>query len=198
MGAKNNTHIYVAWTSNNRVIAACDLYCCLLPQFEVLRTCRSGFPITTKWSCDQDLKVVASVVFAKRTCNQCGSLQKGDVVATSPLALRLMCDSLQTGCAQRTTPIYMWPKQAIMEWSRCVISVACCWSVKLCTLATRAFRSQQLQNTNYQKIFLWMQSHCFNENVIETSYMQKCFIPLRLRTMIVGLNKKQNMTSGLK
>jgi len=32
MCAKNNTLIYVARTSNNRVIAACDLYCCLLPQ----------------------------------------------------------------------------------------------------------------------------------------------------------------------
>ena len=32
-------------TSNYRVITACDLYCCLLPQREALRTCRSGFPI---------------------------------------------------------------------------------------------------------------------------------------------------------
>jgi len=31
MCAKNNTHIYVARTSNNRVIAAHDLYYCLLP-----------------------------------------------------------------------------------------------------------------------------------------------------------------------
>ena len=45
--AKNNTHIYVARTSNNRVIMACDLYCCLLPRCEALRTCRSGFPIAT-------------------------------------------------------------------------------------------------------------------------------------------------------
>jgi len=37
--------VYVAQTSNNRVIMACDLYCCLLPQYEALRTCRSGFPI---------------------------------------------------------------------------------------------------------------------------------------------------------
>jgi len=36
-------HIYVEQTSNNRVIATHDLYCCLLPQFEALRTCRSGF-----------------------------------------------------------------------------------------------------------------------------------------------------------
>jgi len=42
-----NTHIYVARTSNNRVIAAHGLYCCLLPQCEALRTCRSGFPIAT-------------------------------------------------------------------------------------------------------------------------------------------------------
>jgi len=35
--------ICVARSSNNRVIAACDLYCCLLPQCEALRTCRSGF-----------------------------------------------------------------------------------------------------------------------------------------------------------
>jgi len=33
--------IYVARTSNNRVIVAGELYCCLLPQ--VLDTCRSGF-----------------------------------------------------------------------------------------------------------------------------------------------------------
>ena len=38
-------YIYVARTSNNRVIAARELYCCLLPQCEVLRACRSGFPI---------------------------------------------------------------------------------------------------------------------------------------------------------
>ena len=36
-------HIYVARTSNNRVIMACEFYCCLLPQCEALRTCRSGF-----------------------------------------------------------------------------------------------------------------------------------------------------------
>ena len=41
--------IYVARTSNNRVISSGDLYCCLLPQFEALRTCRSAFPIATPW-----------------------------------------------------------------------------------------------------------------------------------------------------
>ena len=40
-------YMYVARTSNNRVISSGDLYCCLLPRCEVLRTCRSGFPIAT-------------------------------------------------------------------------------------------------------------------------------------------------------
>jgi len=39
--------IHVARTSNNRVIMACELYCCLLSQCEALRICRSGFPIAT-------------------------------------------------------------------------------------------------------------------------------------------------------
>jgi len=46
MCAKNN-NIYVSRTSNNRVIMACELYCCLLPQCEALRTCRSVFPFAT-------------------------------------------------------------------------------------------------------------------------------------------------------
>ena len=41
-------HVYVAQTSNNRVIAACELYFCLLPQCEALCTCSSGFPIATR------------------------------------------------------------------------------------------------------------------------------------------------------
>jgi len=35
---KEQHHIYAAWASNNRVIMACDLYCCLLPQCEALLT----------------------------------------------------------------------------------------------------------------------------------------------------------------
>jgi len=48
MCMKNNTHIYVSRTSNNRVIAACELYCCLLPQCKALCTCHLGFPIATR------------------------------------------------------------------------------------------------------------------------------------------------------
>ena len=39
--------MYVARTSNNRVILSGNLYCCLLPRCEALCTSRSGFPIAT-------------------------------------------------------------------------------------------------------------------------------------------------------
>jgi len=35
-------------TVTTRVISSGDLYCCLLPRCEALRTCRSGFPIATE------------------------------------------------------------------------------------------------------------------------------------------------------
>ena len=41
-------YMCVARTSNIRVISSGDLYCCLLPRCEALRTCRSGFPIATQ------------------------------------------------------------------------------------------------------------------------------------------------------
>jgi len=44
-------YMYVARTSNSRVISSGDLYCCLLPRCETLRTCRSGFPIATVVAC---------------------------------------------------------------------------------------------------------------------------------------------------
>jgi len=101
--------------------------------YEALHTCRLGFPITIKWF-DQDVKVVPCATFTKRMCDRCGSLQKGgDVVATSQLMLRWKCNSPQTGCAQTATHKYMWREQAIIVWSRRVISIAaCCHSVKLC------------------------------------------------------------------
>jgi len=61
-----------------------DLYCCLLPLYKALHTCCSGFPIATKWCCDQDVEVVPSSAITQRMCDRCGSLLKGgDVVATS-------------------------------------------------------------------------------------------------------------------
>ena len=103
---KEQNYINVVRTSNNRVTSSGDLYCCSLPQCKALRTCRSGFPIATKWCCDQDVECVPGLAFAQRTCDRCGSSKKGgDVIATSPLALRWMCDSPRTGCA-RSTKLY--------------------------------------------------------------------------------------------
>ena len=45
--------IYVARTSNNRVTSSEDLYCCLLPQCEALRTFRSGFSDFRSWSLNE-------------------------------------------------------------------------------------------------------------------------------------------------
>ena len=47
MCVKNITIIFVARASNSKKDCEHDLYCCLLPQCEVLRTCRSEFPIPT-------------------------------------------------------------------------------------------------------------------------------------------------------
>jgi len=44
---EEQNYMYVVRTSNDRVISSADLYCCLLPWCEALRTCRSGFPIAT-------------------------------------------------------------------------------------------------------------------------------------------------------
>ena len=69
----NNTH---AWSEQAiiREIVMHDLYCCLLPLCEALRKCHSGFPIATKWCCDQDVEVVPSSAFTQRTCDRCGLL----------------------------------------------------------------------------------------------------------------------------
>ena len=78
-------------------------------------------------------------------------------VATSRVALRWTCDSPRTGCARKTTPIYIHvARTRIIEWSRQVISiVACRHSAKLCTLAARAFRSQQRECVVPQCIVGW-------------------------------------------
>jgi len=48
------------------------------------------------------------------------------------------------GMCAKNKNICMWREQAIIEWSRRVISiVACCHSAKLCAHAARDFRSQQ-------------------------------------------------------
>jgi len=42
---------------------ACELYCCLLPQCEALRICRSGFPIATLPCAWKSLISVACLIF---------------------------------------------------------------------------------------------------------------------------------------
>jgi len=47
------------------------------------------------------------------------------------------------GMCAKNNNIYVWPEQAIIEWSRRVNSiVACCHGTKLCAHAARALRSQ--------------------------------------------------------
>ena len=58
--------------------------------------------------------------------------------------MRWMRGSPRTEYARRTTSIYKWREQAIIEWSWHVISiVACCHSAKLCAHAAGTFWSQQ-------------------------------------------------------
>jgi len=62
--------------TSKRVIMTCDLCCCLLPQCEAMRTCSSTFPITSKWCCGHDVKVV--LVVKRRGC--CCNLSVGVVL----------------------------------------------------------------------------------------------------------------------
>jgi len=119
----------------------------------------------------------------KRTCDRCSSLWKGgDVVWISRLPLRWMCDSPRTGCARRTTPIYKWREQAILEWFRRVISIAaCCHSVKFYALPARAFRSQQC--------------HCSKESVDSKSGVHN-MRPARTFSMIRNVAKARRRISN--
>jgi len=92
--------VYVAQTSNNKRDS--DAWSLLLLAATVWRFAHMplGVLITTKWFCDQDVKVVRCEAFTKKMCDRCGSLQKGgDVVATFPVALRLVYGSPWEGCA---------------------------------------------------------------------------------------------------
>ena len=77
---------------------------------------------------------------------------------------------------------YMWREQAVMEWSRRVISiVACCHSAKLCAHAARDFLLQQ-QDT----LVFSMQNrkvYCVKTMVVLT-VAQACKIELRRRDVL--------------
>ena len=86
----NNTH--VTRKSRNKMITSWDLHCCLVQQWEALRTYCSAFPITAKWCFHQDVKVVPGATFTKRTCNVCGSFQeRRNVVGSFQLPLHWKC-----------------------------------------------------------------------------------------------------------
>ena len=139
-------YIYVALTSNNRVILSGDLYCCLLP-----RSVRSfvymplgisdrnkmvlwqGCGGRTKFSLHR--KNVRSVWFVVKRRGYCCNLSGG-------VAL-IIWFTTNVICAMNKN-ISIWREQAIIEWSRRVISiVACCHGAKFCAHAARDFRSQQ-------------------------------------------------------
>ena len=102
MCAKNNTYIlvYVARTSNSRVISSGDLYYCLLPQCETLCTCRSGFSMMLCQGCEDHarcslhIKNVRSVRFVvKRRC--CCNLSV-DIVLNVRFTMNGMCTKNKT------------------------------------------------------------------------------------------------------
>ena len=166
-------YVCVEGASNSKRDCEHDLYCCLLPRCEALRICRSGFPIATKWCCDQGVKVVPRSAFTQRRRDRCGSLQKGgDVVATSSVVLRWLCDSPRTRCAWRQKYVCVERASnnkrdcdvvALLIWTcerlnvttsvrkerlrRMISIVACCRGAKLCAHAARDIRSQQIQWT---------------------------------------------------
>ena len=91
---------------------ACDLCCCLLPQCEALRTCRSGFPIALKRCCDQDVNVVSGADFTKKCA--IGAVRcKKDRMLLKPLGYRCVECVIHH---ERDVPIYMRREQAKMEW----------------------------------------------------------------------------------
>ena len=102
-------HIYVARTSNNGVIAAHDLYCCLLSQCEALGTCRSGF---------SDRNKKQKFVVKKRGC--CRGLSVA-------LNVRFTANGM---CAKNNTQIYVAGtsnnRVIPMEWSWWVTSNNAC------------------------------------------------------------------------
>ena len=104
-------YICVVRTSNNRVISSGDLYCCLLPRCEALRTCRSGFPIATKWCCHQDVEVVLISAFPQKNvrsvwfgrCVDCVIHHKRDVREETKYISLLVVRRFDDDAAQRVS-----------------------------------------------------------------------------------------------
>jgi len=95
--------------------------------------------------------------------------------------------------------IYLWRKQAIIEWSRRVISiVACCHSAKLCAYAARDFRSQQwevlgicCQATQKKDCDL----HC-NNPIVKLFKLKSLSKIILLHTALYNYKIKKNVRRG--
>jgi len=98
------------------VIAACDIYCCLLPQCEALHTCCSGFSDCNKMvlcpgcevraTCNLHKKNVQLVWFIVNRRGCCFNLSVGIA-----LNVRFITNGM---CAKDNIHIYMWHEQAII------------------------------------------------------------------------------------
>jgi len=98
-------------------------HCCLPPQCEALRTCRSDFPDRIKmvlWpgcegraSCSLHEKNMRSVQFVIKRRQCCYNLSVG-------VALNIWFTT--TGMCAKNNTTYMWREQATIEWSWRVIS----------------------------------------------------------------------------
>ena len=143
MCVKNDTHIYVARTSNDHgmwLLLAATVW-----NFAHLPLGLSDCNKMVLWPgcegcarCNLHKKNVWSVRFVVKRWGCCCNLSVGVVLNAQFTGNRM--------CAKNNTHIYMWHEQPIIEWSWHVISiVAGCRSVKLCALAAQAFRSQQYE-----------------------------------------------------
>ena len=109
-------YIYVVRTSNNKVIVARDLYCCLLPQCEALRTCRSGFR----------LQLNGAVTRMWKSCRVKPSRKERAISAVRFKKKGMLLQPLQWLCVdcvihherdvhEEQQYIYEWHEQAIIE-----------------------------------------------------------------------------------
>jgi len=98
-------------------------------------------------------------------------------VATSPLALRWMCDSPWTGCARRTTPIYMWREQALIQWSRWVMSSGDSTGVHGGAMAPQFFRWPPVGPPSFfGSMEFWEMTACYS-NRLRTSWALVFLLP---------------------
>ena len=104
---KEQHHMYVAQTSNNRVIGMHDLYCCLLPQCEALRTCRLGFHIATQWSLIGQIKLPQIATYIQP--REFNLLHMLDLLDTNRIKVVRMFDSVRANVDRSLVEQYnMW------------------------------------------------------------------------------------------